>query len=43
MMPTRAAKMTISSVQEMPIFADFLRDFWLSSDMKRMMICGMPK
>ena len=26
-----------------PIFADFLSDFWDSSDMKRMMMWGMPK
>ena len=43
MMPTAAAKMTISTVHVMPILADFFRLFWDSRDMKRMMIWGIPK
>ena len=43
MTPTSTAKIRISVVQVIPIFAERFRDFWLSTDMKRMMICGMPK
>ena len=41
--PTSTEKPRIRKVQVMPIFADFLRDFWDSTDMKRMMMWGMPK
>ena len=41
--PTSTEKIRISVVQVMPIFAERFRDFWLSTDMKRMMMCGMPK
>ena len=43
MMPISAAKVTIRTVQEIPIFADFFRLVCDSRDMKRMMMCGMPK
>jgi hypothetical protein len=43
MTPTRTEKMRIRVVQVIPIFAERRRDFWLSTDMKRIMICGMPK
>ena len=41
--PAATENMTISMVQVMPILALFLSSFSLRSDMKRMMMCGMPK
>ena len=43
MIPTSAAKIRISVVQMMPMRADFFISFWERTDMKRMMMCGMPK
>ena len=43
MQPAATEKIRISVVQVIPIFAERFRDFWLSTDMKRMMMCGMPK
>ena len=41
--PMTAEKITMITVQVMPIFADFFRSFWDFSDIKRMMMCGIPK
>ena len=43
MMPMRAAKKTMRTVQKMATTADFFISFWERSDMKRTMMCGMPK
>ena len=41
--PAATDMVRITSVQEMPITLDFFSSFWERTDMKRMMMWGMPK
>ena len=43
MMPMNAAKNRISTVQPMPMTADFFISLWERRLMKRTMMWGMPK